>query len=485
MKTLKITFVLALALLFWSFTPAGASVSFSLGTDNFYVSVGDYDYLPYAYETVPGFAPARISFYSVLGDYGEWVPVGPFGQCWRPYASFGWRPYVYGHWIYTQYGPMWEGYEPWAWIGYHYGSWIFTANLGWVWVPGYEWHPGRVAWAHSYDTIGWMPLPPDGYDYHNGALAYAGPNSQFSYRDDDFAAEVDTGSFSYGGPYYDPRYRPLYYNPAYMNINVNFWVFIDNNNFTADNYADVSLGPDYTRYVFDRKLIRVTNQGIDRPVLEKMIRQPVQEVPVDVKSLDTDKQRIRVVVPKSETEIEKVRKHGSEVVKEVIAPSFAEKQKPFKGTGSKNRDVVTKIFHQENVSPRTETLTSDQVVNRGIEVKKYHEQQRTQRVEAAKTKVDTVEKEGRIREPKKENPTTKPPSDTMNQHELQNLPQEDPNNPGLSDQGNHPQPPGQAKQNQNKNKSKNKNQKEKNNPQTNPQTHPSDGTDSETNKGGF
>ena len=44
-----------------------------------------------------------------------------------------------------------------AWCAYHYGQWIFTPEFGWVWVPGYEWTPGRVAWATGPGYIGWSP----------------------------------------------------------------------------------------------------------------------------------------------------------------------------------------------------------------------------------------------------------------------------------------------------------------------------------------
>ncbi len=233
----------ALAIVLLSFTAANASVSFSLGTDNFYLSVGDYDYLPYAYETVPGYVPPRVSFYNVMSDYGVWVTVSTFRQCWQPYASFGWRPYSFGHWIYTQYGPMWEGYEPWAWVGYHYGSWIFTRNFGWVWVPGYDWHPGRVAWARGYDTIGWMPLPPDGYDYSNGDLQYSGPNNQFTYQDNDFGDDGGAGMSATVARTNDSRYRPMYYKPRLLDRKHQPLGVHQQFQFWIDNYADNTLGP--------------------------------------------------------------------------------------------------------------------------------------------------------------------------------------------------------------------------------------------------
>jgi hypothetical protein len=170
-------------------------------------------------------------------------------------------------------------------------------------------------------------MPSPGYDYSRGYLSYAGSVNQFAYADDDFAFGFGFGDFSYGGPYYDARYRNLYYNPSFSQINLNLWVFIDNSHFSYDNYADYELGPDYARYVFDRRLVRISNQRLDRTVLERVVRQRVQETPVEVRQLQTDKQTVRMVVPKSQKSLEEVRKNSKKVVEEVIAPAFAEKQK--------------------------------------------------------------------------------------------------------------------------------------------------------------
>jgi len=396
------------ALVFAGATTADAAgVSFQIGTGDFYLSVGDYDYLPYAYQNDPGYSPPQINFNQMMRQYGRWVKISPFGQVWRPYASAGWRPYAYGHWIYTEYGPYWEGYEPWAWAGYHYGSWIFDRRYGWVWVPGYEWHPGRVAWARGYDTIGWMPLPPDGYDYQRGSLTYVGANNQFSYSDNDFGADFGPDSYSYGGPYYDPRARDMYYNPSYTSININLWVFIDDANFEQDNYADYELGPDYTRYAFDQRMVRITNRPIDKGVLERIIRQPIQQAPVDVRELRADKRTIKVVVPSGNASVERIHRQSPEVVRQVIAPAFAKEKQQFKGNNSKIQAPVAKIFRQENVQPRVETVSRQQVINSAREVQKNREQKRIQNMETAKQRTEKLKKEGKIVEPGKDKGRTR------------------------------------------------------------------------------
>src|SRR5205085_10187757 len=128
----------ALAILILSFSPAFAGFSLTIGSGDYYSSVGDYDYLPYTME-YGGYSEPQINFYDVMSDYGTWVSVSPFGRVWRPYVSYSWRPFTQGHWIYTEYGPTWAGYEPWAWAAYHYGNWVWTPQFSWVWIPGYEW----------------------------------------------------------------------------------------------------------------------------------------------------------------------------------------------------------------------------------------------------------------------------------------------------------------------------------------------------------
>ncbi|MDD5675985.1 MAG: hypothetical protein PHC61_17575, partial [Chitinivibrionales bacterium] len=82
--------------------------------------------------------------FSELNDYGEWVMVPGYGSVWRPDADPGWRPFVYGHWVYSNEGWVWDSDEPFGWIVCHYGNWYNDREQGWVWVPGYEWSPARV-----------------------------------------------------------------------------------------------------------------------------------------------------------------------------------------------------------------------------------------------------------------------------------------------------------------------------------------------------
>jgi osmotically-inducible protein OsmY len=366
--------------------------SIRIGVGDFYVNVGDYDYLPYNLVSAPQNAPSAINFSDVMGQYGNWMPDQQFGQIWQPYSTNGWRPYMYGRWMNTQYGPTWEGYEPWAWAAYHYGNWIYRES-GWAWVPGYEWHPGRVAWAQGTGSIGWMPLPPSGYDYSRGYLGPAGTTNQFDYYDPDFGSSFSSNPYTNGGPYYNPQFRESYYNSNYMNNVGNFWTFIDTGGFTADDYADYYLGPEYARMAFDQRAVRVAARPITVTTLQQVVRQQIPETPVETREIQTEKQRVKIVVPATSDAVEKVRRNSKRVVKEVVAPAFAEKQKDFKGQNSKQASAINKIFKQENTKPEVQELDNQQVVRQAQEERQQREANRKQRTEQAKQKLMSVKAE--------------------------------------------------------------------------------------------
>jgi hypothetical protein len=81
---------------------------------------------------------------------------------WRPIVVSTWQPFLYGHWIWTQYGWMWVSYDPWGWATAHYGYWVIDFTYGWVWIPDYTWSPCRCDWIIYDDYICWSPVPPPG-----------------------------------------------------------------------------------------------------------------------------------------------------------------------------------------------------------------------------------------------------------------------------------------------------------------------------------
>jgi hypothetical protein len=389
---------LLVAVMVFGFCLNSQAISLTVGSGDFYVNVGDYDYLPYAMTAYPGSQFSSLNFRNTMDGYGSWLSLQPFGQVWRPYAANDWRPYTQGHWAYTQYGPTWVGYEPWAWAGYHYGNWAFTRQHGWIWIPGYEWHPGRVAWSQGYDSIGWMPMPPSGYDYSRGYLTHVGPTNQFTYYDDDFSVGFGFGNndYYYGGPYYDPRYRNMYYNNDYLNLAGLLWTFIDPNHFTSDNYAPYYYGGDYARYLFDRRLVRISTRPLDRVVVQRLVRQEVPVRQVRTNQIQIDGRRVRVVAVEGAQD--KIRRHANEVVREVIAPAYAEKGKTFKGEKARNRAALKRALNLEKAQPRVETVTTEQIVREAKAKHERREQQRAQIKERKREAVTRLEKEGRVKE---------------------------------------------------------------------------------------
>lgn len=107
-------------------------------------------------------------FYEALAPYGDWVWTTEYGYVWRPRDVWqDWRPYTYGHWIYSTQGWTWNSYFPWGWATFHYGRWGYLAPIGWIWVPGTVWAPAWVMWRISDGYAGWAPIPP-GYDWGYG-----------------------------------------------------------------------------------------------------------------------------------------------------------------------------------------------------------------------------------------------------------------------------------------------------------------------------
>jgi len=100
-------------------------------------------------------------FYDDLAPYGNWIQSPRYGWVWTPTAvATTWRPYEYGHWVWTDQGWLWVSDEPFGWATYHYGRWYDDPEIGWAWEPGYDWAPSWVSWEESPDYVGWAPLPP-------------------------------------------------------------------------------------------------------------------------------------------------------------------------------------------------------------------------------------------------------------------------------------------------------------------------------------
>jgi hypothetical protein len=175
-----------------------------------------------------GADPAVDMFYNDLAPYGEWVYVDGPGWVWAPYGiEADWRPYQYGHWVYTDYGWTWASDEDYGWAVYHYGRWHHAPRYGWVWVPGTEWGPAWVAWHSSDDWVGWAPLP-----YHVRWRAGGG----LDWGHSSLHVSIQSGHWSFVAtrymvePHVHRHVAPRSRNATYINMtrNVTNYTYIDN-----------------------------------------------------------------------------------------------------------------------------------------------------------------------------------------------------------------------------------------------------------------
>ena len=166
----------------------------------------------------PTYVTTRVSGYSDLDRYGEWVEVVDYGRVWRPRAVVvDWAPYRYGRWVWRhRCGWVWVSDEPWGWVPYHYGRWVYLDRHRWCWVPHDivvvrrpVWRPALVAFTYadsgSYFSltistgyyrgpyVGWFPLGP---------------------RDPYY------GWYWHRSPRYRPRYDDRYRDHRYQNLHV-------------------------------------------------------------------------------------------------------------------------------------------------------------------------------------------------------------------------------------------------------------------------
>ena len=105
------------------------------------------------------------------------METGDYGYVFQPRQatqSRDWRPYINGHWVYTDAGWTWISDEPFGWATYHYGRWTRLRSVGWVWVPGEQWAPAWVSWRRGNSYVGWAPLPPEAqFDRQTGIRNWA------------------------------------------------------------------------------------------------------------------------------------------------------------------------------------------------------------------------------------------------------------------------------------------------------------------------
>ena len=240
-----------------------------------------------------------VGFHDELSPYGTWVNFSNYGNVWRPYGYSGWRPYMDGYWGQTSYGPTWYGNEPYAPYVYHYGNWIYTARYGWVWIPGYDYHPGRVSWSYGGGYIGWRPQFPSGYYY---------PGSDY-----------------------------------------NFWVVIDSDRFGYNSYRPYALRSTSVRDLFARRVFRQRYDRFGGDDLERVVRRPLRRLNVREREIQIGDRRARILATAND-EV-RIRKHvskvrGSKEDRRVVERRAVEKR------GFERRDVERRAPERNTVMKR-------------------------------------------------------------------------------------------------------------------------------------
>ncbi len=218
-------------------------------------------------------------FYKNLADDGDWYNTPEYGYVWQPsiaYKNDKWRPYTDGYWAQTDDGWTWVSYENFGWATYHYGRWTRLKDVGWAWVPGYDWGPGWVSWRTSDDYVGWAPLPPKvERGVYEGKVVDRAPAEAIDYNDvepEDYGADTDVQ--------YD--------------IGPQNYCFVDTHNFGAPVLGEVCLPPErnfviientrnvtniYRRRGPDRFV--VFNNGPDYNFISAHSERPIQQLRID------------------------------------------------------------------------------------------------------------------------------------------------------------------------------------------------------------
>jgi hypothetical protein len=218
-------------------------------------------------------------FYTKLEPYGDWIETRDYGYVYRPReaASGRWRPYLNGHWVYTDAGWTWISDEPFGWATYHYGRWTRIRGVGWVWVPAEEWAPAWVSWRKGADYVGWAPLPPEArFDRRSGIHNWS--DSYYDIGPDQYVFVLTR---QFGDERVERAIVPEQRNVTIISQTTNV------TNITYNNTIIVNQGPSYEELqgqiqtpIRRLRLERQTNVQVNDP--RAVVRGDVVEIPAPV-----------------------------------------------------------------------------------------------------------------------------------------------------------------------------------------------------------
>jgi len=194
-------------------------------------------------------------FYTKLEPHGSWFETTDYGFVWQPREaqSHQWRPYLNGHWVYTDVGWTWVSEEPFGWATYHYGRWTRLRDVGWIWVPGEEWAPAWVSWRKSDDYVGWAPLPPEARLDHNAGIR----NWADTYYDIGPTQYCFVPVAHFGASRLEQTVAPPEQNVTIISRTTNI------TNITFNNRTVVNEGPDYDQ-IRSRSEVPIQRLKIER-----------------------------------------------------------------------------------------------------------------------------------------------------------------------------------------------------------------------------
>jgi hypothetical protein len=229
-------------------------------------------------------APAEVYVdvfqYDDLNSYGDWSVHSRFGRVWRPHVHTTWRPFYYGHWVWSVHGWLWISYEPFGTVTSHHGYWHFDQILGWIWIPANRWYPATVVWMRFGDYLGWAPMAPPGVII------------------------------------FDPWDRA----PVMM------WNFVRMHHFQNEYIGNFVIRTPLPKPVHRGDIVRIEPEV---QVIEKITKTRIAPVPIERKRIEVERKTYQqMLVPRREAD--KIQRHAPEVKRNILKQPQAIKKPPVK-----------------------------------------------------------------------------------------------------------------------------------------------------------
>jgi hypothetical protein len=161
-------------------------------------------------------------------------------------------------------------------------------TVGWVWTPGYVYHPGNVVWVRSGGYVGWIPCSPRGWSHwHRGSHA--------------------AWTAGYADGWRDARYA----------------TWVPWSKIGTDNVAHHAVVHSVATRGVSRSGVVATAVAPTRVEVERRTGRTVPQARVVERRATIDGRAVKVVRPEGQTD--HVRRHGADTVKRALAPAARER----------------------------------------------------------------------------------------------------------------------------------------------------------------